>query len=568
MEVTQFSASATANVFGFTNTGDKVTASASASASADTNYEDAFNMAMNIAYNVARSELETNIDIIQQTITIVQNEGLAGPTGPQGPQGIQGIQGPTGPTGPANNEQNQSLFGFSNTFEELNNFQLTKPTASTSPYYYNIQSNEKQGSYSNLTSGSSGPNNNVETIVFAKSNFFGSSFYLGGEFNDASGITVNNIAGYSSSNYGSSYFPLNNGLNGSVISIAYDSVNSGFFNDVLYAGGDFTDVSGVDFVDGSFNCIAKWDNNNWSPLGGGVSNPNYVPLISVVKLDPSNNNLYAGGNFTDASGVLVNCIAKWDGINWSALGSGITNNIDTNVPVVYSIAFDSSNNLYVGGYFDNAGGVPVNNIAKWDGSKWTSLGSGVITSDTINNPAVGSLAFDSSNNLYVGGYFDNAGGVPVNNIAKWDGTKWSALGSGVTNNGNVYAQALAFDPSTNSLYVGGQFNNAGGVSVNSIAKWDGSNWSALGSGVTINGDFTQPGRISTFVIYNNNLYIGGYFNNAGGVAVSNIAKVELNFNNYVKNIDGTNLYLTYSGKGSQINLLYYDETTNLYSQVN
>ena len=34
----------------------------------------------------------------------------------------------------------------------------------------------------------------------------------------------------------------------------------------------------------------------------------------------------------------------------------------------------------------------------------------------------------------------------------------------------------------------------------------------------------------TFSIYENELHIGGLFDNAGGVAVSNIAKVELNFN--------------------------------------
>ena len=37
----------------------------------------------------------------------------------------------------------------------------------------------------------------------------------------------------------------------------------------------------------------------------------------------------------------------------------------------------------------------------------------------------------SGTNLYAGGYFTTAGGVPANNIAKWDGSAWSALGSGM-----------------------------------------------------------------------------------------------------------------------------------------
>src|SRR5712664_631901 len=45
----------------------------------------------------------------------------------------------------------------------------------------------------------------------------------------------------------------------------------------------------------------------------------------------------------------------------------------------------------------------------------------------------------SGHELYAGGYLTSAGDVPVRNIAKWDGTNWSALGSGV--NGYVFAIA-------------------------------------------------------------------------------------------------------------------------------
>ena len=66
----------------------------------------------------------------------------------------------------------------------------------------------------------------------------------------------------------------------------------------------------------------------------------------------------------------------------------------------------------------------MNRIARWDGSAWSALGSGM-------NSTVKALAFDNSGNLYAGGYFTTAGGETVNRIAKWDGSAWSALGSGV-----------------------------------------------------------------------------------------------------------------------------------------
>ena len=68
--------------------------------------------------------------------------------------------------------------------------------------------------------------------------------------------------------------------------------------------------------------------------------------------------------------------------------------------------------------------------------------------------------------LYAGGGFTTMGGVTVNRVARWDGTTWTALGSGTD------GQVLALVASGGNLYAGGVFTTAGGVTVNSIAKWD------------------------------------------------------------------------------------------------
>ena len=43
----------------------------------------------------------------------------------------------------------------------------------------------------------------------------------------------------------------------------------------------------------------------------------------VYALAVSGTTLYAGGGFTTAGGVTVNCVAKWNGSAWSALGTGM-----------------------------------------------------------------------------------------------------------------------------------------------------------------------------------------------------------------------------------------------------
>src|SRR5437667_5948018 len=62
----------------------------------------------------------------------------------------------------------------------------------------------------------------------------------------------------------------------------------------------------------------------------------------------------------------------------------------------------------------------------------------------------------SGSDLYAGGLFKRAGGSPANYIAKWNGSSWSALGSGM----NSYVYDLAVSGS--DLYAGGTFTTAGG----------------------------------------------------------------------------------------------------------
>jgi hypothetical protein len=213
--------------------------------------------------------------------------------------------------------------------------------------------------------------------------------------------------------------------------------------------------------------IAKWDGGTWRAMGSGTNGG-----ISSFAFDGSGN-LYAGGYFTTLCGTSARRIARWNGSSWSALANGINGEIA-------SIVTDGSGNLYVGGRFDSAGSVAANHVAKWDGGKWSSLGTGV---GGGHWPEVASLAIDGSGILYAGGSFDSAGGIRVNNIAKWDGAAWSPLGSGLRDYEMMRCVAdIAIDKS-GALYAGGGFKTAGEVAVNHIAKWDGAAWSPLDTGL-------------------------------------------------------------------------------------
>jgi len=327
------------------------------------------------------------------------------------------------------------------------------------------------------------------------------NIYVGGQFTSAGDVSANYIAKWNSNT--SIWSALDNGLTGGgtynrVSSIVIDSTNN------VYVAGQFTTAGTV-----SANNIAKWNSNTrtWSALGSGITGS-----IASIAID-SLNNVYTVGQFTSAGGVSAKNIAKWNPntSTWSALGSGLNNDVE-------SIAIDSLNNVYVAGYFTSAGGVPVNYIAKWNPntSIWSALGSGLGPSGID----IYSIAIDSVDNVYVGGQFTSAGGISVNNIAKWNSNTnvWSALTSGI----NFYVISIAID-SVDNVYVGGQFTTAGGVSANNIAKWNPntSTWSALGTGTNTGANI----NVKTVAIDSvNNVYIGGSFTSAGGVPANYIAK--------------------------------------------
>jgi len=312
------------------------------------------------------------------------------------------------------------------------------------------------------------------------------NLYAGGSFTTAGGLAANRIARWD----GASWSAVGAGTNGVVNALAFDGAGN------LYVGGSFTTAGGS-----AANNVAKWDGATWSALGVGANN-----TVFALAVDGANN-VFVGGNFTTAGGAAANHIAKWDGAAWSTCGVGISGTVG-------SIVLDGLGGLYAAGLFDYVGGQLAYNIARWDGTSWYKLGYGL-------SSGVGDLALGSSGALYVGGGFNTAynttGGVGAAGIVKWDGAAWSSF-PGTGPNNFVYAWASA--PS-GMVYAAGTFTSVGALYASRVASWNGTSWSALAEGLTANVSATTWALVTDSL---GNLYAGGEFDSAGAAGASRVAR--------------------------------------------
>ncbi len=257
-------------------------------------------------------------------------------------------------------------------------------------------------------------------------------------------------------------------------------------------------------VDGDY----PWKYPNFHDTG-------FAPQVRALAVydDGSGPALYVGGTFKQAGGIPANFIAKFDGVRWSALGSAVRGGGTDDYVQALAVYDDGSGaKLYAGGYFTAIDGQSIAHVAKWNGTSWSAVGGGIAGS------AVMTLAV-WNNALYAAGQFSTAGTVPVRNVARWNGSSWSALGNGLGTSSNmVYAlvEHKRLSGSGTALWAGGDFTSSGTAAMKRVAVWDGSSWTEAGGGVgTATDDYSGFFNVSSLGVYKSELYAGGWFQGAG-----------------------------------------------------
>jgi hypothetical protein len=242
----------------------------------------------------------------------------------------------------------------------------------------------------------------------------------------------------------------------------------------------------------------------WLPLGAGVATLGGTGGVFALAT-AANGDLLAGGSIWGTVGNPLNGVARWNGTSWSSLGPGLNGNVQ-------ALCVMPNGDIVAAGSFSLPGPVVSYNIARWNGVSWSGLGSGLGSGGTDVVHALTSLP---NGDLIAGGVFAAAGAVPADNLARWDGTSWSALGAGLP--GPVYALKTLPD---GDVLAGGQFvYSSGGTLAINIARWNGSAWSSFG-GIGIGHiqiGATDHVRVIT-TLPNGDVVVGGDLPSHGGIA--------------------------------------------------
>lgn len=269
---------------------------------------------------------------------------------------------------------------------------------------------------------------------------------------------------------GLSSLPADGDIGGYVNNVKLDSRGS------VIILGEFENASS----DPTADYIARWNGSRWEGIGSNGAgesafecdiNECYFSDLVIA----SNGDVYVSGSFTLAGQSGRRSIAKWNGTTWSAVGSNTFN--------VWAMTLDSESQLVVTGDFvDLAGIAEADYVAKWNGSTWLAIGSNGAGNGFLNSMGY-SITAGSNSSLYVSGDFTDIAGIVGNNyIAKWNGSNWEALGEHVIDGDQIflYANSLLVDSTsgTDVLYAAGYFSWDDHENL-AVARWDGTSWSAL-----------------------------------------------------------------------------------------
>jgi trimeric autotransporter adhesin len=222
-----------------------------------------------------------------------------------------------------------------------------------------------------------------------------------------------------------------------------------------------------------------------------------------------NGDLVAAGHFSLSGQTTY--VMRYDGTQWTAMPP---------VPG-YPFVFVSTLRTLANGDLltGSVGGTGPAFVHRWNGATWSMLGTFSPTGS--GNTGINGACELPDGRIVVTGLFSAANGQPASCVAIYDGSNWHALGSGISgaNSAGFAVEALP----NGDLLLGGLFTSVGGIAANNVARWNGNAWAALGAGLGGGSGFGAAWRIRNRP--QGDVVVLGFFTQAGGLPANQIARL-------------------------------------------
>ncbi len=200
----------------------------------------------------------------------------------------------------------------------------------------------------------------------------------------------------------------------------------------------------------------------WSVVPSPSPGPSVNDLNGVASV--SANDVWAVGDFINASGSKQTLIEHWDGTSWSVVASP---NPSVSMNVLQAVTAIATNDVWAVGWFDNAQNIPRTLTLHWNGTNWSVVTSA--NSGTGSNFLFGVTAVSSSD-VWAVGEFNNTSTLTEH----WNGRKWSVVTSANPTGSNTLNAVQAF--SATDIWAVGQASTQ-----TLIEQWNGMQWSVVPS---------------------------------------------------------------------------------------
>lgn len=265
-----------------------------------------------------------------------------------------------------------------------------------------------------------------------------------------------------------------------------------------------------------------------------------VPILNLpdgAVVDPPPSGFYFNVSLTGSSGLTNATVHILDESYNYPPGSPDTL-YDTNGmnADVLTLALQSSGQILAGGNFTAVGPVPESRLARLntDGTLDTSFLNGLSGA----NAPVNVVVDQSDDRILIGGAFTTVDGIRRNFLTRLmtDGTVDTSFNPGSGPDNAVNAIAETFINGVRRVYIGGAFGNVAGTASPGVARLkadisDNNNQGAVDPGFNIGSGV--DGQVYAIAVYpTNSIYagkvlIGGSFAHFNGVAVTNLARLNV-----------------------------------------